>query len=30
MVIEQKIGIIYIFTGRKNNIAEKIRLGREI
>ena len=27
MVIEQKIGIIYIFTGRKNNIAEKIRLG---
>ena len=30
MVIEQKIGIIYIFTGRKNNIAEKIRLGKEI
>ena len=31
MVREQKIGIIiYIFTGRKNNIAEKIRLGKEI
>ena len=30
MVIEQKIGIMYIFTGRKNNIAEKIRLGKEI
>lgn len=31
MVREQKISIIiYIFTGRKNNIAEKIRLGKEI